>query len=409
MHIMPDLVRRFNTFVEVSDFRSERFILIRARLLNLILTRSIWVVSLAILVFGVDSWQRGRLIQVAVYILIFILYVVITFHRKMVYHRRAALLIFVLFLYGTGEFLWNGISGDGRMVMITLSGLSVMFLGLRPGLFCFGVSFLTQVIIGVGMPLGWIMLPERTDVSYSASLVDWQTGNIMFLACGGALLLCIVLIFEKLEKSLDSQRNLTEALEIERSSLQQRIVERTADLQREISERIQTEDDLRKSERQLRFLSTPDALTGLYNRAYFEEELTRISQVDAFPVTVIMADVDHLKQINDQNGHAAGDRILQATAEVLRSAFRKQDVIARIGGDEFVILLPQTGEEGVSEILRRVKTSLLEHPLQEEYAAPFNISLGSATAGDASLLHGALHVADLFMYEQKQNGRNGKA
>ncbi|MDD5369776.1 MAG: diguanylate cyclase, partial [Anaerolineaceae bacterium] len=97
--------------------------------------------------------------------------------------------------------------------------------------------------------------------------------------------------------------------------------------------------DRKKVEDELRYLSTHDRLTGIYNRGYFEEELARLDHGRQFPVSVLMADVDGLKETNDTHGHQAGDELLRQTAEVLKSAFRAQDVVARIGGDEFGILL----------------------------------------------------------------------
>jgi diguanylate cyclase (GGDEF)-like protein len=406
---MFDLINRFETYIAPSDYRSEHFTSIRSNLLEQILSKSVAVVTLAILLFGVESWQRKHFIQIGIYILIYAAYVWVAWSKQMAYHWRATLLIIILFIYAIEEFYWSGVSGDGRIVMLTLTGLSVLFLGLRPGLFCLALSFISQVILGFGIPLRWIPLPDRMDVSYSANLIDWQTGNIIFLACAGALLFCSVIINEKLEGSLQKQRKLTEELEKERNNLQARVEERTADMQREIAERIQTEEELRKSEQQLRFLSIHDALTGLYNRAYFEDELIKFTQAEFYPISVIMADVDYLKLINDQNGHAAGDRILQAAAEVLKASLRKQDMIARIGGDEFVILLPNTDEREVSEILQRVKASILEHPLKERYAAPLSISLGSATVNQNSILQEALHTADSIMYSHKKRRRPGKA
>ena len=97
----------------------------------------------------------------------------------------------------------------------------------------------------------------------------------------------------------------------------------------------------KRAEDRLRFLSTHDVLTGLYNRAFFEEETTRMERGRHYPISVLMVDVDHLKITNDRRGHAAGDSLLRRAAAVLRAAFRTEDVVARIGGDEFAVLLPE--------------------------------------------------------------------
>lgn len=97
------------------------------------------------------------------------------------------------------------------------------------------------------------------------------------------------------------------------------------------------------AEEKLRFSSNHDALTGLYNRAYFDEELGRINLGRKFPAIIMVADVDRLKEFNDRFGHAIGDELIRRAAAVLKEAFRFEDIVARIGGDEFCALLPETG------------------------------------------------------------------
>ncbi len=151
----------------------------------------------------------------------------------------------------------------------------------------------------------------------------------------------------------------------------------------------------------LRYLSTHDVLTGLYNRAYFEAEMARLQSGRQFPVSVIMADVDGLKRINDSRGHAAGDELLRQAAAILRLAFRAEDVVARIGGDEFAILLPHTDERTGQEALKRVRSHLAEHNLAQN-DLPISLSLGLATAQPGSSLAEALTRADQSMYDSKQ-------
>ena len=102
------------------------------------------------------------------------------------------------------------------------------------------------------------------------------------------------------------------------------------------------------------FIGTHDNLTKLYNRAFFEEELSRLEKSRLFPVSIIMIDVDELKIINDTQGHAVGDKMLQRMAKVLKESFRAEDVVARIGGDEFVVVLPMTGENAANLAQKRI-------------------------------------------------------
>lgn len=119
-----------------------------------------------------------------------------------------------------------------------------------------------------------------------------------------------------------------------------------------------------------------DSLTGLYNRHFFEEELLRVDSPKYLPVSIIMCDLNVLKLINDAFGHDMGDKALIKTAELMKKNFRKEDIVSRVGGDEFVILLPKTPESTAKSILKRIKsdtnTTYLGH-------IKMSISLGTAT------------------------------
>jgi len=156
----------------------------------------------------------------------------------------------------------------------------------------------------------------------------------------------------------------------------------------------------KKMEEQLRYLSTHDVLTGLYNRAYFEEEMIRLERGRQFPVSIIMVDVDGLKETNDSLGHAAGDTLLKRTAEVLKMVFRGEDVVARIGGDEFSILLPCTSPEAVENIAARIRIALMTHN-GEVSDFPLSFSVGFSTGEQGSALAPVFNKADKKMYQDK--------
>jgi len=170
-------------------------------------------------------------------------------------------------------------------------------------------------------------------------------------------------------------------------------------------ERAQNELAERKRvEERLWILSTHDALTGLYNRAYFESEMARLKPEAHNPISVVMVDVDDLKITNDRFGHAAGDELLRRTARVLKNAFRAEDVIARIGGDEFAVLLPGADEATALESVQRVLDMLEAHNARNP-GIPLFVSVGASTADQRTSLEEALKLADKRMYSAKQSRR----
>ena len=153
-------------------------------------------------------------------------------------------------------------------------------------------------------------------------------------------------------------------------------------------------------EEKLLYMSTHDPLTGLFNRTYFDTELERLIRSRSFPVSIVMADVDGLKKVNDTHGHAAGDRMLKTAATAMLDAFRSEDVLARIGGDEFAVLLPNTDEAAAKGAVDRAKNCLATIE-PEPGDLPVSLSLGWATALKGGDLLAALRKADARMYRDK--------
>jgi diguanylate cyclase (GGDEF)-like protein/PAS domain S-box-containing protein len=160
------------------------------------------------------------------------------------------------------------------------------------------------------------------------------------------------------------------------------------------------------AEEQLGYKSTHDALTGIYNRAFFEVELARLEHSREFPISIVMADVDQLKVMNDTQGHAAGDEMIRQAANALRAVFREADVLARIGGDEFAVLLPSTDSANAEQMLARVQEWLGKHNA-ETLDFPVQLSLGTATAEKKNLTE-AFTLADQRIYTDKAT-RKAKA
>lgn len=132
----------------------------------------------------------------------------------------------------------------------------------------------------------------------------------------------------------------------------------------------------KKAEDNIRYLSYHDALTGLYNRMFFEEELRRINDRHNLPISIIMCDVNGLKLTNDVFGHAYGDLLLKKAASTLRLHCRPVDIICRIGGDEFVVLLPKTHKEETEGIMNRIQDAFSKEKIA---AIKGSISMGCET------------------------------
>jgi diguanylate cyclase (GGDEF)-like protein len=160
--------------------------------------------------------------------------------------------------------------------------------------------------------------------------------------------------------------------------------------------------DRKRVEEKIRYLGIHDSLTSLYNRAFFDEEMKRLDKGRQFPVSVLMADIDSLKCINDQEGHAAGDECLRLAAQVLKAAFRSEDVVARIGGDEFAALLPEIDARMAGGAKQRVIENLTKQNAKRK-GKPLQISMGVSTAEESGSLVNALHLADDNMYLDKQS------
>ncbi|MFZ5645155.1 MAG: PAS domain S-box protein [Bacillota bacterium] len=156
----------------------------------------------------------------------------------------------------------------------------------------------------------------------------------------------------------------------------------------------------RQAEEQMKFLSLHDPLTGLYNRAYFEEEMRRIQAGRYSQISIILCDIDGLKFVNDTLGNGAGDELLTSVAGIIRDSFRDGDIIARIGGDEFGILLPS----GDCELVKRASTRIIK--AVERYNGnnpkiPLSLSVGSATSDGPVNIVELFKEADNNMYREK--------
>jgi two-component system, cell cycle response regulator len=161
---------------------------------------------------------------------------------------------------------------------------------------------------------------------------------------------------------------------------------------------------------ELALLSRTDQLTGLSNRRHGEERLR--TEIDAArryqrPLTVLMIDIDHFKLVNDRYGHAGGDTVLRELGHRLRDPLRGADVAARWGGEEFVVLLPNTSVEGGIALAERLLDTMRENPIvvDDHATSAITVSIGAASSDDTPLDE-IMRRADEALYRAKRDGRD---
>lgn len=166
------------------------------------------------------------------------------------------------------------------------------------------------------------------------------------------------------------------------------------------------------SQRRWEHYASVDALTGLHNRRWLDDVLARQlkrSRAAAEPLSLLMTDIDYFKSYNDRFGHLAGDRALCAVARVLGEHLRPNDMAARFGGEEFVVLLPATGMEDALEIGERLRQAVAHVPIttvEGQPLPPIAVSVGVATAGEDEEASALLGAVDAALYRAKERGRN---
>lgn len=163
-------------------------------------------------------------------------------------------------------------------------------------------------------------------------------------------------------------------------------------------------------ERELRRLATVDPLTGAFNRRHFmaesNHELDRAARYGN-PLSLVMLDIDHFKKVNDTHGHAIGDEALKVLVTTAEAVLRDVDVLGRLGGEEFAVMLPETGADGAMEAAERLREAIaqIRVPLPDGGMLSFTASLGIAVRENDDIEH-MLARADTALYRAKQNGRN---
>jgi diguanylate cyclase (GGDEF)-like protein len=171
------------------------------------------------------------------------------------------------------------------------------------------------------------------------------------------------------------------------------------------------QSQLQETTEKLRELSNLDGLTQLFNRRYIEESLSteydRARRYDN-KLSVILTDIDFFKKVNDVHGHLAGDEVLRVVSQRLANGLRHSDILGRYGGEEFLIILPETDIEGAQVLAERLRNAIQAESIETEgESLNISISLGVTQLHDKTLAYAQLIAeADLALYQSKENGRN---
>lgn len=157
-------------------------------------------------------------------------------------------------------------------------------------------------------------------------------------------------------------------------------------------------EKLKEKNNEIQYLSYHDGLTGVHNRRFFQEQINKMEKLQKDNLSVIVADINNLKYINDSFGHSKGDEYIKKAAKILSSELRKNDIIARIGGDEFAILLPESSSQDCKKIIRRFKKKIAEQNHQY-FSIAFGFASDRSNFDDLELM---ISKADKKMYNSKK-------
>lgn len=186
--------------------------------------------------------------------------------------------------------------------------------------------------------------------------------------------------------------------------------DRSSALAQELAETAAKIEDLRRELEEARRQATTDPLTGLQNRRAFDAELARLfnDAAAAAPICLLAFDLDRFKAVNDTHGHPVGDAVLRNVAGILKAASRSEDIVARLGGEEFVAVLPRTPPEAATTIAERIRhaVGLARMTAQDGTTFHVTVSIGIAVRGDDDDPESLLARADAALYAAKHGGRN---
>lgn len=189
----------------------------------------------------------------------------------------------------------------------------------------------------------------------------------------------------------------------------QGVKQRGQDLNKRLEESRQEVETLKTNLEQISLESQLDFLTGVYNRKAFDQMMGDFSK-GAKGFALLMVDIDHFKRFNDQFGHLLGDQVLKITSRIMKDTVKGKDKVARFGGEEFSVILPETGIEGAVAVAEAIRKNVAAHDLRRrdtgQNCGNIHVSIGAAIFDGKETVEDLIKRADAALYKAKQNGRN---
>jgi len=216
---------------------------------------------------------------------------------------------------------------------------------------------------------------------------------------------------EELIEELMEVKELQEDNAAQLATLLHELDEKNYALEQEIAERKRAEQKLKESEERFKYMSITDQLTGLYNRRHMldvAEKEIHMSRKTGLPLSILLMDVDDFKIFNDTYGHAAGDVVLQSIGTIIKETIREKDKAFRYGGEEFMVILPETNGQQAMQVAESIRNTLEAHEYRPHQGNPVHktISIGVAEFTRNESLEKAIKRADDNMYRCKIKGKN---
>lgn len=346
------------------------------------------------------AWQGAAII---VFFYLILVYVTLS-PQRLSTTTRSWVVVALTYLAGIVSMARGGLAGDGTIFLTVLPILAVTLVNSRAGVYAAGVSISTFIMFGIlayaGMLSQWLIIhdnPQTPDqwlyfgLAMSTLIIVTVFVVIKF---SNFQVETLVSVQEMANALADSHRQ----LELANQKLEQKVLERTAELS--------------NANQHLQFLATHDNLTGLPNRVLFFDRLEQAikkSRRQKRRFALFFIDLDDFKRINDSFGHTVGDQVLQTVAGVLDHAVRDSDTVARLAGDEFIIILDDVRDISDIEAIARKIIGAVSQPIDVAHetvimTVSIGISLFPEHGEDAENL---LRKADAAMYRVKNGAQNG--